>query len=501
MRKGAVSSFFVTDVRPAGTPAAVLARLASKLVLRGRPICASAIAAGAAKPPAGRFAASVLAGIWAVLSVLPATAQPDTFGSGDDPREQLQLIWWQRQSSFEAMGGLSLIADHWRAAGGMALDLVTRPVTARLSSTLRGGIYGDYSPDVDELYDLIRLVEFARYNPPARSNFYLRAGPLDRTRLGTGHLVNFFNSYVAWDERTVGLETMASGTYAGASAFSDNVLFDRVIGGRLALRPLAWSKDLRSRTLEVGLNYVTDLRTRRMDGRQLTGYNVDLNFNALTSGTIQLSPFVSFAWYPDFGSGLSFGADLESLNFIDLARFRLRIALYYNGLQFMPGYVGSFYHVHSPTARILDAEAYLTGERTVQPVGISLDQALGGNDLETEFRLLLFEQFEFWYYFRRHYGTHHQSEYHLRLFFRQRDHMRIDVGIDRGNLDSFFSIFRELGDQTALVFGTDYRVTGPFWVFVRSRYTFYRAATSDEGVDHYLVQRRFEPFTGLRLNF
>src|SRR5690606_11444756 len=158
-------------------------------------------------------------------------------------------------------------------------------------------------------------------------------------------------------------------------------------------------------------------------------------------------------------------------------RFRLRLALYYNGRSFIPGYIGSFYAVNNPGARIVQAADYLEGNRTVDYAGVALSEAAGGNDLETELRLLVFERLEFWYYFRRHYGTQHLSEYHLRLFLRATDKLRLDTGIDRGGLLGFLTLFNDLNDQTALVFGLDYRIAGPFWTFIRSRYTYERVGT------------------------
>ncbi|MEX1055724.1 MAG: hypothetical protein WED81_06820, partial [Rhodothermales bacterium] len=125
----------------------------------------------------------------------------------------------------------------------------------------------------------------------------------------------------------------------------------------------------------------------------------------------------------------------------------------------------------------------------------------GGNDLETELRVLIFERFELWYFFRRHYGTQSLGEYHLRLFYNQPGRLRINVGMDRGGLKSVLSLFNSLGNQSALVFGTDYRLLGPFWVFIHARYTFEEAGTTEGGTKHYLVQRRFEPFTGMRIDF
>lgn len=437
-----------------------------------------------------------------LMPVAPAVlSQPIDFGSSDDPRERLQEVWWRFQSSIDLNGGLSLISDHWRGGVNASANVVTPAFTARMSGTLRGGIYGAYEPDTDEWYDLIRTVEFARVNASPRSRLYARVGPIRRMRLGTGHVVNFFNSSIAWDERTVGAEAAYSRPLMDVAAFADNVLINGVVGGRAAVRPLFWSEDLRTRSLELGLNYVTDLRTRSSESQGLTAFNADMRFNAAESGDIRFVPFASFAWYPEYGSGIGFGAQIESDNFIDLARFRLKIALYYNGRQFIPGYVGSFYQVNNPLARILNSERYLTGDRTINFEGIALANANGGNDFETELRLLFFERFELWYYFRRHYGSHSLGEYHLRVFFNQPNRMRINVGMDRGGLLGFFSLFNDLGDQTALVFGTDYRVAGPFWVFLHARYSFERAGVADDGTTMFLVQRRFEPFTGIRLNF
>ncbi|MEX0600210.1 MAG: hypothetical protein WD205_06185, partial [Rhodothermales bacterium] len=363
--------------------------------------------------------AAVLATV--LLGAGAGVAQPVDFGSADDPREQLQTVWWRYQNSLDVTSGLSLISDHWRGGAGATMNIVTPSVTARLDGSIRGGIYGRYEPDFDEVYDLVRLVDFVRYSPSQPSNLYVRGGRIERMRLGTGHVVNFFNSRVAWDERTVGAEAMLETPIADVSGFTDNVLANGVVGGRVAIRPLTWRNELRARSLTLGFNYVTDLHTRTNESVGLTAYNVDLRFSALASGEIRLAPFASYARYPEYGSGIGFGADLEADNFIDLARFRLRMGLYYNGREFIPGYVGSFYQVSNPTARILNSEKYLVGEREIEYEGVELEDANGGNDFETELRILIFERFELWYYFRRHYGSQSLSEYHLRLFFHQPD--------------------------------------------------------------------------------
>lgn len=434
------------------------------------------------------------------LMTTPALAQPASFGSSDDPREESHDEWWNRQNRLDLQVGPSLIGPQWRAASGFELNLDTRSLTARLSGRIRAGIYGEYEPDINEPYDILRLVEFARYNPPRNSPFYVRAGLINRLTLGTGHIVNFHNSWAAWDDRTIGAETQWYGQHLQVSAFTDDVLFDGVAGGRAAVTPLAFVPDARLRTLTLGFSYVTDLQTRGDTHPELAAYNVDASVNLFDAGDIVLSPFATFAWYSQYGKGIGIGADLWSMNFIDFARFRFRFALYYNGDQFIPGYIGSFYTVHNTRDRIVNTVNFLEEQENERLVGLALGDAVGGNDLVTELRLLLLRRFELWHYFRRHYGSQALSEYHLRLFVQTRDRLNLSVGLDRGNLRGFSSLFGKLGDQTTLFFDAEYRFAGPFWTYIRSRYAYEQIGEAPSGGARYLVQRRFEPMVGFRLH-
>ncbi|RMH68376.1 MAG: hypothetical protein D6685_02230 [Bacteroidetes bacterium] len=426
-------------------------------------------------------------------------AQPVAFGAWDDPSEQLQEVWWRRESSLDVMSGLSLIAAQWRGAASLSANLVTRPVTARLRGTVRAGTLGRYRPDLDEPYDALRLLEFMRFTPPRRSATHVRIGLINRTRLGTGHLMDFYRSDMAWDERTVGAEMYHAWGFGAIEALTDNLLLDRVVGGRLMLQPLGWTGSPRFGSLRLGVSYVTDLQTHRADARPLIGYNVDASFDAFNSGSIVLQPFASVAWYRHQGRGLAFGATVDSPNFIDLARFHLRMVLYYSGEAFIPGYFGAFYTVHNPHARILNGERFLADSTAQRVVGVPLEAARGGNAFATELRVHIFQQFELWYFFRRHYGTQALSDYHLRLYLHARNRLRLGVGADRGGLRGFGSLFSDLGDQAALVFNLDYRLAGAMWLFVHARYTYERRSDAPDGSARYLVQRRFEPLTGFRV--
>ncbi len=451
------------------------------------------------------FSVGLLACVLWMASLLAfhhtASAQPLAFGSADDPREELLRFWWRPETTVDLMGGFSLIGAQWRTASHATVDLATRAFTARLEGTLRAGFYGTYDPDLDEAYDLVRLLAFARYNPPRlRDQMHIRLGPLQRVRLGAGQVVNFFNSTMAWDERTVGVEAMWRGPLLEIAGFSDNILVDGVTGGRIALTPLFRAQNRILRTLQFGFNAVSDLSTYNDEEvDDLTAFNADLRFQAIESGGFTLSPFASYAKYTHYGGGIFFGADFASENFIDIARLRFRVALHYNGREYLPEYFSSFYPVNNTQARILQ-EANQDGPDGPQLEGLALTEAPGGNDIVTELRILFFRRFEFWYYFRRHYSTQRLSEYHLRLFLRT-NRFHLNLGQDRGSLLRFLTLFNDLGDRSAMVFDLDYRVVGPFWINLHARYTYERLANSAEGEPRFLVQRRFEPFTGFRLVF
>ena len=453
-------------------------------------------ASGNGRRSSGR---TVLTASCLLAFLLPVQAQPIHFGSADDPLETSTISPWRRSGTLQFMGGLSLIGAQWRTAGHTSVEIHSSTVSARAEGTLRAGIYGTYDPDIDDPYDLARLIDYVRVTPP-QSRTYLRAGPSSRFRLGTGHLVNFYNSKTAWDDRTIALEGSTQGRVAGLEAFSDNFLFDRVVAGRASVQPLFWARESRASSLEIGVSYVADVR-QAGERPLLSAYGLDLRFTAATIGDILVESFTSFSRYRNGGAGLAFGADLSSDNFVDVARFRVRMALYYSGDGFIPGYFGSFYPVRNPTARILKSEDLSDTDTLGAVVGIPLAVAPGGTSLETEVRLLFFRSFEFWYSFRRHFGGEPLSEYHIRLFFRS-SRITAYVGQDRAGLKSFFTLFNDLGDLTWMEFRTDYHVTAGLWVFVRAVYSFEEVpSATDDGTQRFLVQRRFEPFTGFRLGF
>ena len=127
---------------------------------------------------------------------------------------------------------------------------------------------------------------------------------------------------------------------------------------------------------------------------------------------------------------------------------------------------------------------------------LTLEHRVAGNDLLTEFRLEIGDDFLLWTAFRKHLGAHRLSEFHLRMQLRAARVLRVSLGIDRGDLDGFFTVFNDFGDHTALVSIVDYRLAGAIYLNATTRYSFERISP-----DRFLVQRRFDPLVGLRWQF
>jgi hypothetical protein len=448
----------------------------------------------------------------------PVAAQPVVFGSADDPREPGRRAPWEVERHVSLRAGPSLIGPQWRSRLAGAAAYTGSRYAARLKGTLRGGIYGAYERDIDETYDLARLLDYARY---ARSGagggpaLYGRAGPIQQMTLGpAGHLVHFFRSNTAYDRRTVGLEGFARAGRFSLGLFTDDVRLDGLTGARLAVRPFAGAARPALAATEVGVTAVTDLDLR--SGGPLgnnayadslaapTALAVDARYDALGPGGISLAPFASVATLTHYGWGAGAGAVFAGDDLAGLARFAVRGGLFYSGDAFTPGYFGPFYMVSNPRARLATGPAAsgAPGERAtdvpLSAVGNSAGWRLG-------VRLLFFERFELRSSYYGHLGDQDLSRYHLRLFFRtSAARARLYVRLDRAGLDNVFSTFGAADDQTAVTFNADYRLPfrlGPagVWVHLRTRYTFERIANAPGGVRRFLPERHFEPSAGVRL--
>ena len=257
------------------------------------------------------------------------------FGAQDLLRERTTQYWWERKLRVRPMAGLSLIGAQWRGIGTVMFDWVRFPVAAELAGAYRLGPLGSYESDVDEWYDLVRLITYARYE---ERGVYARVGPIQDMRLGIGHVVNFYSTTAAWDTRTVGAEFNLSRGPVSVGGFTGDVRLNNVSGGRITIRA--------PRDTRLGLNYVTH---RHGD---VSAWSTDLHIDLFDRGGIAFAPFISYAWYTGHGDGLAFGGDIHAEEFIDLLSFNLRIGAFYNSRQFIPGSV-SYTHLTLPTKRIV----------------------------------------------------------------------------------------------------------------------------------------------------
>lgn len=436
----------------------------------------------------------ILAAVLALtLSVAALRAQPLDVGSADDPLESQRTSYGRSTGVLAGYAGPSYLGSTWRTMAALDFEGRVGPFSVGVGGAVHSGDGGFYDPEVDELYDLARLVRYVRLDPRPERPLYARIGPTQRMRFGTGHLVRDYRSTTSWDERTVGAEAALRAGSNLLGAFTGDLRMNSVVGAYAELHPVG--------TLGVGLSAVHDLAP---DGDVApTAFAAEASLEAYRVFEFALSPFVSYAEYLNYGRSVGLGADFGAPSLSELATVNLRVGGFFNGDGFTPGYIGPFYAISNTTDRIISADSFFDEDPDVTTVGFPLSDIEGGFDLLTEFELVVLRTFEFYYHFRRHYGDQPLSDFSLRTAFRPRfvDGLRIELGIERQGLGSFFSLFKDLQDQNTLVFDIDYPVGDLLHLSIRSRYG-YRLVQDGEGNgDQFVVQRRFEPLLGARLRF
>jgi len=427
-----------------------------------------------------------------------SSAQERLFGSFDDPAEQPSRTSWVSEGSLGVFAGLSLIGPQWRSKGKIIGEVQMPSFNARISAALRAGLYGAFEEDIDEPYDLVRTIEHVHMSRWSGET-YLRLGPLDRTRLGLGQVVNFHTSWATWDERSVGVEFAARGTHVGVEGFLSDVRLDNLFGGRVNVHPLGFARARAASSFELAVAGIYDRGPIPEEAERFGALTIETQIEAWRSGAFGLFPFASYSWSRHRGQGLFVGADLRSDNFIDLARIHFRVALHFNGTRFLPGYVGPTWNVHGPYARVLKAEPSDGATSADSLAGIHVSAVPKNEALETELRILIFDRFEFWYRFVRNFASTELSEFNLRMFANA-GNLRLMIGQDRGGLAGIFSLFDALGDLNLLRFEIAYRLGSSAWVLVEARYT-YETAGRVDGLPRFRVERRFDPLVGMKLTF
>ena len=430
-------------------------------------------------------ATSLHVGLWVIL-LLPVErvhGQEAPFGARDLLSEQSQRPSLFQHRSIVPMVGLSLIGPQWRAAGGFRLDSASDRAAVRLNGRWRLGPLGAYEPDLDEWYDILRLISFARLDYHAT---YARVGPLKNMRLGhIGHIVNYYSTETDWDSRTIGTELALTRGPLTLEAFTGDILLSSVSGGRLIFRL--------PKRAHLSANYALHPR------QDLHAWSVDIHSDLFAQGAIVFAPFVSYARYRRYGESIAFGGDLRADEFIDLFSLSLRMGAFYNSQRFIPGYIGTLYDVQNQQARIVKSEANLDHLSENDLAGVPLHQAHASHQLFTELNLKVGRSFWFRYYWQQHFGAQPLSALHLRLFMRTGEYFEFGLGMDQLGKRDFWSLFNALEEQSALAFETTFRLVGLLMIHIEARYSF--EALQEAEAPRYLNQRRFEPLAAVRIDF
>ncbi|MDX1419237.1 MAG: hypothetical protein R3181_04670 [Rubricoccaceae bacterium] len=428
----------------------------------------------------------------------PAAAQSGwPFGSSDDPLEGPVASFVRSGGYAAAYAAPTFVGASWRAGVAFEGAVHRGRFAAGLGGTLHSGDGGLYDAEADEPYDLARLLRYARYDTPA---LYARVGPPTTVTLGQGLLVRDFRTTAAWDERTIGAEVRVRSPAVEVAAFTGDVRGGGVVGAHVEAAPAAAAASPALRSFRLGLGAVHDL-----GGGDLapTGVEASARLEVLRRIGLGLSPWVSYAEYLDFGRGVGVGADLGSAEVLGTARARLRLGLFFSDAGFSPGYVGPFYQVSNSRDRIVTAESFFEGDGPLAFAGVPLGDVEGGVDVLTEFDVAVSRAVSLFYHFRRHYGDQRLSDFSFRLALRPgfAEGFGVAVAVERQGLGSFFSLLDDLQNQNTLVLDIDYPLAGAAHLSIRSRYGYTRLEGAADGSGRFLVQRRFEPFVGLRYRF
>lgn len=440
----------------------------------------------------------LLALLLATSLATPLAAQPAwPFGASNDPMEVPAASFARSGGHAAAYAAPTYLGASWRVAVSMEGSVHRGRFAAGFGGTLHSGDGGLYDAEADEPYDLARLVRYVRYDAPA---LYARLGPPTGVTLGHGLLVRDYRTTTAWDERTIGAEVQVRSPAVVFSAFTGDVRGDGVVGAHVEAAPAAAASSPLLRSVRLGLGAVHDLGPGDLAPTALEG---SAQLEVLQLLGLGLSPWVSYAEYLDYGRGLGVGADLGSAEVLGSARARLRLGVLLSDEGFTPGWVGPFYQVSNVEDRIVTAESFFEGDGTLAFTGIPIGDAEGGIDLLTEFEVAVSRAFALFYHFRRHYGDQRLSDFSLRLALRPgfAEGFGVALAVERQGLGGFFSLLDDLQNQNTLVLDIDYPLAGAAHLSIRSRYGYVRLADADDETGRFLVQRRFEPFVGLRVRF
>ena len=428
-----------------------------------------------------------------------AAPSPSEFGSADDLFERGSGRPEREATAVGLFGGAAYLPDTWRGAVRAEAEGSRGPVSAAVSATLHPAAGGLYGPEADELYDVLRAVDYVRLDAPAGRPVYVRLGPTQHVTLGAGALARQYRTTTAWDARTLGVEAAARAGRFEVAAFADDVRLGGVVGGEAGVRTPFAVGPLGGLRLTVGA--VHDLGLPASGDSSLTGVEATVRGDFAggrfaDDAPFGVSPFVTAARYLGAGSTLGAGADVDVFRFSDALRARLRAAVFVSSARFVPGHVGPFYAVSNADERVVFGLGEADGGGLV---GTPLDSLRAGVDVVVDVRFLAFGRFEVSQHVRRHVGADRASAYSLRLAARLPRRARAELAVERQGFRGLWSFLGGLGDENALVLDVVAPVGRTAQAFVRSRYGYRRLDDAVAGPGRFLTERRFEPLVGVRV--
>lgn len=234
--------------------------------------------------------------------------------------------------------------------------------------------------DFDELYDVVRFINFVRFGKPT-DDFYGRIGGISRATLGHGTIVDNYSNNSSYDDRKIGAAAKVDIGFIGAEALSSDIFSQTLLAGRGFTRPfhltplgLTWFfsnieiggtasfdfDDNASRVIPNREPYVSvvKVKDRPSDaefrdslvinrdstdiGTPLEIFGVDASVMVYQSDKVEGRVYGDFVKIVNFNQGYIFGARSsffpDSTTFVDL-RFERHLFKNY----FLPNYYNSFY--------------------------------------------------------------------------------------------------------------------------------------------------------------
>lgn len=443
-----------------------------------------------------------LAALLALLALSPVTAgQPPAFGSADDPMELGSSPTSPDRVEFAGYTAPTFVRSGWRLGVRGEATGLRGAFSASVGGSLHPGGGGFYDREADDPYDILRLVRYIRLQPrEGGGNSYARIGPLENATLGAGLLARRYRTDTAWDERRIGAEATAGISTARVSGFVGDIT-----GGGIAGAEVEIGTGLsvpRARDISLTLGAVHDLSLPLSGDSAFTGVEATLRGSLFEQDGFEAGPYLSYARVLGHGGGLGVGLGIDAPNLSNVARTHARIGLVFSGAEFIPGYVGPFYAVGAGRQRIATSDSFFDSQTGLELAGTPIDSAKGGVALVTDLRAVAFGRFEGMLYTRRHFGPRPLTAFSLRLAARTPG-ARFELGLEKQGFRSLLSLFGgDLGEENTLILdiGAPVQALGGADVFVRSRYG-YRRVQAQTDTDLFIVERRFEPFVGLRRRF